>query len=73
MKLPRPDGRGILSPRFVGSRIPPKRIRLRSDLRTNALGAPRRGIKFLPFYVERRICYTYLHEEQLLHPREKTR
>ncbi|TSC89005.1 MAG: hypothetical protein G01um10145_714 [Microgenomates group bacterium Gr01-1014_5] len=37
MKLPRPDGRGIFSPRFVGSGIPPKRIRLRSDLRANTL------------------------------------
>ena len=46
MKLPRPDGRDIFSPRFVGSGIPPKRIRLRSDLRANALGVSRRGINF---------------------------
>ena len=41
-EAPRPDGRGIFSPRFVGSGIPPKQIRLRS-LRANALGS-RRGI-----------------------------
>jgi len=44
MKLPRPYGRGIFSPHFVGSGIPPKRKTLRFDPRANALGVSRRGI-----------------------------
>ena len=45
MKLPRPYGRGIFSPRFVGSGIPPKRKTLRSHPRAYARGISRRGIK----------------------------
>jgi len=47
IKLPRPNGRGIFSPRSVGSKIPPKRNILRSRPRANALGVSRRGIKII--------------------------
>jgi len=45
MKLPRPDGRGIFSLSYVGSKIPPKQKGFRIHSRAYALGFLRRGIK----------------------------
>jgi len=69
MKLPRAYARGIFSPRFVGSEIPPKRKILRvaysaeaaasaakaGHPRAYARGFPRRGIKPLLFSWQNRL------------------